>query len=124
MEVKRLNADPYAKDIDYEELPFRFLLRIHISEKDRVDGKPLYKALIDLAMDMDMFSAVALRGIMSYDRKTGIHSVSPIRLALDLPLVVEVLDEEKRALDFVRAINERKWLKEAGHISIERVKYL
>ncbi len=117
-------ANEKVKSIDYEQLPFRFLLRIHISEKDRVDGKPLYKALIDLAMEMEMFSAVALRGIMSYDRMTGIHSVSPIRLALDLPLVVEVLDEEEKAQNFVRAINERKWLKEAGHISIERIKYL
>jgi uncharacterized protein len=74
----------------------RTLMRIHIGERDKFHGKPLYEAIVLLLRERGFAGATVLRGIMGCGASAGIHSEKVLRLSLDLPLVVESVETEER----------------------------
>src|SRR5574338_471183 len=74
----------------------RTLMRIHIGERDRYHGKPLYEAIVLRLRERGFAGATVFRGIMGFGASAGIHSEKVLRLSLDLPLVVEGVDTEER----------------------------
>ena len=70
----------------------RTLMRIHIGERDKYRGKPLYEAIVLLLRERGCAGATVLRGIMGFGASAGIHSEKVLRLSLDLPIVVECVD--------------------------------
>jgi uncharacterized protein len=74
----------------------RTLMRIHIGERDKFHGKPLYEAIVLLLRERGFAGATVLRGIMGFGASAGIHSEKVLRLSLDLPLVVESVETEEK----------------------------
>lgn len=74
----------------------RTLMRIHIGERDKYRGKPLYEAIVLLLRERGFAGATVLRGIMGFGASAGIHSEKVLRLSLDLPLVVESVETEEK----------------------------
>ncbi len=74
----------------------RTLMRIHIGERDRHDGRPLYEAIVRLLRERQFAGATVFRGIMGFGASAGIHTEKVLRLSLDLPIVVECVDTEER----------------------------
>lgn len=74
----------------------RTLMRIHIGERDRYRGKPLYEAIVLRLRERGFAGATVFRGIMGFGASAGIHSEKVLRLSLDLPLVVECVDTEEK----------------------------
>jgi uncharacterized protein len=74
----------------------RTLMRIHIGERDRYRGKPLYEAIVLLLRARGFAGATVFRGIMGFGASAGIHSEKVLRLSLDLPLVIECVDTEEK----------------------------
>jgi PII-like signaling protein len=74
----------------------RTLMRIHIGERDRYHGKPLYEAIVLRLRERGFAGATVFRGIMGFGASAGIHSEKVLRLSLDLPLVVECVDTEEK----------------------------
>ena len=72
----------------------RTLLRIHIGERDKFHGKPLYEAIVHLLRERHFAGATVFRGIMGFGASAGIHTEKVLRLSLDLPLVVECVETE------------------------------
>jgi len=72
------------------------LLRIFIGEDDRYDGKPLYKYLIELFRKEGMAGATVLRGMDGFGKTSHYHTTSILRLATDLPIVVELVDTREK----------------------------
>ena len=72
------------------------LLRIFIGEADRCDGKPLYKQIIKKAKELNIAGATVFRGIMGYGANSRVQTASFLRLSEDLPLVIEIVDNEDR----------------------------
>jgi hypothetical protein len=72
----------------------RTLMRIFIGESDRHGGKPLYEALVEFFRGQGCAGVTVLRGIMGYGNSSKIHTESILRLSMDLPVVVEVVEEE------------------------------
>jgi PII-like signaling protein len=70
----------------------RTLMRIHIGERDKHHGRPLYEAIVLLLRERGCAGATVLRGIMGFGASAGIHSEKVLRLSLDLPIVVECVD--------------------------------
>ena len=64
----------------------RTLMRIHIGERDKYHGKPLYEAIVLRLRERGFAGATVLRGIMGFGASAGIHSEKVLRLSLDLPL--------------------------------------
>ena len=80
------------------------LLRIFVGEADRQDGKPLYEAIVLKAREMQIAGATVMRGGMGYGHSSHLHSAKILRLSDDLPLVIEIVDNEEKINAFVDAI--------------------
>lgn len=74
----------------------RTLMRIHIGERDKCDGKPLYEAIVHLLRQRGFAGATVFRGIMGFGASAGIHTEKVLRLSLDLPIVVECVETEEK----------------------------
>lgn len=94
------------------------LLRIHIGESDRHEGRPLHLALVELLRARGIAGATVLRGIEGFGAHAVVHAARILELSTDLPLVVEVVDTEDR----IRAIlSEVRSMVREGLITLETV---
>jgi PII-like signaling protein len=66
------------------------LLRLHISESDRFEGKPLYEAVIEKCREMKIAGATVFRGLEGYGETAEIHRAHWI--GRDQPIVVTIID--------------------------------
>lgn len=73
----------------------RTLMRIFIGESDKYGGKPLYEALLELFRRRGLAGATVLRAISGFGSTSTVHSEKVLRLSLDLPIVIEVVETEE-----------------------------
>jgi uncharacterized protein len=77
------------------------LLRIYIGELDKYHHQPLYEAIVLSAKKNGMAGATVLRGLMSYGANSRIHTAKLVALSEDLPIIIEIVDEEEKIRDFL-----------------------
>ncbi|MDY7094733.1 MAG: DUF190 domain-containing protein [Acidobacteriota bacterium] len=97
------------------------LLRIFIGESDRWQGQPLYQVLVRRAREEGLAGATVLRGLEGFGANSRLHSANILRLSQDLPLVVEIVDEEEKVRAFLPQIDE---LVGEGLVTLERVEVI
>ncbi len=103
-------------------LPGRaLLLRIFIGEDDRHDGRPLYEVIVERARQMHLAGATVLRGPMGFGHTSRLHTTKILRLSDDLPLVIEIVDQEERLETFLPVLEE---IMGSGLVTLERVQVL
>ncbi len=66
------------------------LLRIHISEGDRFEGKPLYEAIVAKCREMGIAGATVFRGLEGYGESAQMHQAHLARR--DQPIVISIVD--------------------------------
>jgi PII-like signaling protein len=93
-------------------------LRIYVNESDRLDGKPLYEAIVRAARDRGLAGATALRGIEGFGANDRIHTVKVLRLSEDLPIVIEVVDQPARIAAFLPTLDN---MVAEGMVTVENV---
>ena len=81
------------------------LLRIHVGEADRARHRPLFEALVAEARAAGLAGATVLRGIESYGASSVVHRARMIELSEDLPIVVEIVDEEAKVRAFLERVD-------------------
>lgn len=97
------------------------LVRIYIGESDHWHGKPLYQAIVELLRERGLAGATVLRGIEGYGAKAHLHTTRLLRLSEDLPILIEVVDQEDR----IRAIlPELDSMVGDGLITLEKVEVI
>src|SRR5271169_5338229 len=69
------------------------LLRLHFTERDRYQSKPLYEAIIEKCLELKSAGATVFRGLEGYGETAEIHR--PHLLAHDLPIVVQIVDSDE-----------------------------
>ena len=79
----------------------RTLMRIFIGESDRCAegpyaGRPLYEALIAMFRERGLAGATVLRGIAGFGASAKVHTDRILRLSMDLPIVVEVVETDEK----------------------------
>jgi len=94
------------------------LLRIYIGESDRYENKPLYRYLVEEFRKRGFFGATVLRGITGFGETSRISTTSILRLSTDLPVVVEVVEEEKRIQEILPDLEK---IVDGGLITIQKV---
>ena len=97
------------------------LLRIFIGEADRHDGKPLYEALVLKARELHLAGATVLRGAMGFGKSSRIHTNKILRLSVDLPLVIEIVDSEEKINAFLPILDG---MIGGGLVTLEKVRVL
>jgi PII-like signaling protein len=74
----------------------RVLMRIHIGERDKHHGKPLYAAIVELLRARGYAGATVYRGIMGFGASSTVHTDRIEVLSLDLPIIVECIETSER----------------------------
>ena len=77
------------------------LLRIFIGEADQFGHRPLYEAIVLKAREMHLAGATVLRGPMGFGRSSRLHTAKILRLSMDLPIVIEIVDSKERIDNFL-----------------------
>jgi len=101
------------------------LLRIFLGEADKISHSPVYEKIVTEARKINLAGATVYKGIMGYGGNSRIHSAKILRLSEDLPLVVEIVDEEKKIEEFIPVV--KKIFEDAncgGLITIERAEII
>jgi PII-like signaling protein len=80
------------------------LLRIFIGESDKYDGQPLYEWLVLKAKEYGLAGATVSRGLIGFGANSRIHTSKILRLSLDLPIVVEIVDTPEKIREFLPCI--------------------
>ena len=84
------------------ELPREsLLLRIFIGESDRYEGRPLHETIVMKAREQHLAGATVLRGAMGFGKSSRLHTAKILRLSIDLPVVIEIVDEESKINAFL-----------------------
>lgn len=81
------------------------LLRIFISESDRHDGGSLHEWLVKEALERGLAGATVLRGLEGFGAHSRLHTAKVLRLSLDLPLVIEIIDTEEKIEAFMSIVD-------------------
>ena len=97
------------------------LLRIFIGESDRWEHKPLYEAIVLKARELHLAGATVLRGPMGFGRTSRLHTAKILRLSMDLPLVIEIVDSEEKINAFLPTLDK---MMGGGLVTMEKVKVL
>ncbi len=82
------------------------LLRIFIGETDKHEGLPLYEWLVREARKDGLAGATVFRGIAGFGANSRIHTANILRLSLDLPVVVEIVDRAERIEAFLGVLDK------------------
>jgi PII-like signaling protein len=72
------------------------MLRIHLGENDKWQGKPLHEAILAVCQELGMANAIVYRGIEGYGTSTRIHHASHWTFSKDAPIMVSVIDTEEK----------------------------
>ncbi|MDB6037327.1 MAG: hypothetical protein JWM99_1168 [Verrucomicrobiales bacterium] len=82
------------------------LLRIYLGESDRSGHQPLYQAIVEKARDNHLAGATVLRGSLGFGKSSRLHTAKILRLSMDLPIVIEIIDTEEKIAGFLPALKE------------------
>jgi PII-like signaling protein len=95
------------------------LMRIHLGERDRYHGKPLYEAIVQLLRERHFAGATVFRGIMGFGASARLHTDKIEVLSLDLPVVIECVDSETRIEEILPELDA---MLGGGLITLERAR--
>jgi len=82
------------------------LLRVFIGESDRCQHKPLYEAVVLKARELHLAGATVVRGSMGFGKSSRLHTAKILRLSMDLPVIIEIVDSEEKIQSFLPALDE------------------
>jgi len=80
------------------------LLRIHIGEKNRHKGRPLYSWIVGKAREAGLAGATVIRGMMGYGASSRIKTSSILCISEDLPIIIELVDTQEQLEQFLELI--------------------
>ncbi len=97
------------------------LVRIFIGESDRHEHHPLYEAIVLKAREMQLAGATVLRGPMGFGAASRIHTAKILRLSMDLPIVIEIVDSEEKINTFLPVL---EGMIGGGLVTLEKVQVI
>lgn len=97
------------------------LMRVYTDEAARAGHRSLFEAIVRKARDMGLGGATVLRGPMGFGHEAVIQNASILNLSANLPVVVEIVDEEQKLRDFFHTLEE---IEHIGLVTLEKVEVL
>lgn len=93
------------------------LVRIFLREDDRCKGVPVYRWVVEFLRKQGVSGATVLKSIMGYGTTGDIHYEGLEVLSYGLPVVVEFVEEEAKAMQVIEMLYEHV---KPGLITLER----
>jgi PII-like signaling protein len=82
------------------------LMRIFLGEADRLNGEPLYDAIVKRLRLMDIAGATVYRGILGYGVKGHTHKQNLLHTSRDLPIMISVVETEDKLAAAAEAVEQ------------------
>ena len=99
----------------------RVLMRIHIGERDKYKGKPLYQEIVELLRRRQYAGATVLRAIMGFGASSHVRTDRFVELSVDLPIIVECIETQDKIEAILPELDE---MIGGGLITLERAKVI
>jgi PII-like signaling protein len=80
------------------------LLRIHISESDRYQGKPLYEAIVGKCREMKIAGATVVRGVEGYGETEEMHKAHIVHH--DRPILITIVDAAEHLAPLIPVVED------------------
>lgn len=100
----------------------QFLVRIFLGESDQWHHTPLARALLERLRAEGFAGATVVHGVAGFGATSVIHTASLIELSVDLPVVVEVVDDEAHVERLIPILDEM--ITGGALVTVERVRVL
>jgi PII-like signaling protein len=98
----------------------QFLVRILLGESDRFHHVPLARALLERLRREGFAGATVLHGVAGFGASSVIHSANLIELSADLPVVIEVVDDQSHVERLLPILDEM--VTGGALVTVERVR--
>jgi len=72
------------------------MLRIHFTEADKWQNKPLYKAIVQKCMELSIAGATVYRGIEGFAASARIFHGGLLSISKHCPIMITVIDTEEQ----------------------------
>jgi hypothetical protein len=80
------------------------LIRIYLGEGDKLNGEPLFEAIINRLMMMEVAGATVYRGFLGYGAKRHKHKEGLFHTSKDCPVMISVVDQVSRVDEILDAV--------------------
>ncbi len=97
------------------------LLRIYTDEQALLGDQSLIDVIVRRAQEARLAGITVLRGLKGFGAGARLHQHRTFALSDNLPVVIEIVDEEDKLRAFVQAIED---LPEIGLVTFEKVEVL
>ena len=81
------------------------LLKIYIDTTDKFDGQPLWEALLQKVKEERLAGATVHKAVAGIGAFSEVHSFKVWALAQELPLVIEIIDDEAKIHAFLDTVD-------------------
>jgi PII-like signaling protein len=98
----------------------QFLVRIFLGESDTWHHTPLARALLERLRSEGFAGATVVHGIAGFGATSVIHTASLIELSSDLPVVIEVVDDQAHVDRLLPILDEM--ITGGALVTVERVR--
>jgi hypothetical protein len=100
----------------------QYLVRIFVGESDQYHHSPLSRALLERLRREGFAGATVTHGVAGFGASSVIHTASMIELSSDLPIVIEVVDDQAHVDRLLPILDEM--LTGGALVTVERVRVL
>jgi len=81
------------------------MLRIYLGEADKLDGEPLFEAIVKRLQMLEVAGATVYRGIIGYGAKRHTRTEGRFRISSDAPIMISVVDQPARIEEIIDAVS-------------------
>src|SRR5580700_8791064 len=100
----------------------QMLVRIFIGDSDKWHHRPLHIALLERLRKEGFAGATVIRGVAGFGASSVIHTTSIVDLSADLPVLIEVVDDQEHVDKLLPILDEM--LTKGALVTIEKVRVL
>lgn len=94
------------------------LMRIYVAEGARQRHQQTFRAIVDALAHAGLAGAIAFKGISGYGRRRVVSSERIVDATIDLPMLIEVVDEDEKIRGFMPTLES---LVDDGFVTLERI---
>jgi len=100
----------------------QLLVRIFIGDSDKWHHQPLHRALLERLRKEGFAGATVVHGVAGFGAASIIHTASIVDLSADLPVLIEVVDDQEHVDKLVPILDEM--ITKGALVTIEKVRVL
>jgi PII-like signaling protein len=99
----------------------RTLMRVHVEEQDKFEGRPVYEAIVELLRRQRFAGATAFRAVEGFGASAHVHGEHTWSARLDVPVIIECIDTDERIQSVLPQLDR---MIGGGIVTLERVRVI